>query len=152
MRAAHLFAQRSTCPRGRVGAVLVVNKRIIAHGYNGAPPDMPHCDEVGCEELTLHKYTKVDETTMTFDPVELGCQRTVHAEANVIAYAARVGVPVEGSFMFSTHSPCRKCMELAASAGVIKIIYDKTYRATPFELAPAMGIIVVGKEGIDNVL
>jgi hypothetical protein len=40
-------------------------------------------------------------------------------------------------------------MELASCAGVVEIIYDKKYRATPFELAPAMGIILVGAEGVD---
>lgn len=150
MRAAHLFAERSTCPRAHVGAVLVANKRIIAHGYNGAPPGMPHCEEAGCEpayQPDVGSGITLEEVVGTY-----GCQRTVHAEANAIAYAARAGVETEDSYMFCTHSPCRKCLELASSAGIVEIIYDKTYRATPFDLAVEMGIILVGKEGMDNVL
>ena len=156
MRAAHLFAERSTCPRAHVGAVLVANKRIIAHGYNGAPPGMPHCEDVGCEELHLDSVMLRREHGTEFitdDHIYVeGCIRTVHAEANAIAYAARAGVETEDSYMFCTHSPCRKCLELASSAGIVEIIYDKPYRATPFELASEMGITLVGKEGIDNVL
>jgi len=149
MRAAHLFAERSTCNRGHVGAVLVANRRIIAHGYNGAPPGMPHCTDVGCECVTVEVHPHGPEDLGVVEGWVEGCQRTVHAEANAIAYAAKAGVETEGSYMFCTHSPCRKCMELAACAGVVEIIYDKPYRATPFELAPSMGIIIVGREGLD---
>lgn len=145
MRTAHLFAERSTCPRAHVGAVLVSDKRIIAHGYNGAPPGLPHCDEIGCEELILWEPGQLNMADGR--EINLGCQRTVHAEANTIAYAARAGICTEGSFLFCTHSPCRKCVELIASAGIAEIIYDKKYRATPWELIDELGIIVVGREG-----
>lgn len=143
MRTAHLFAERSTCPRGHVGAVLVANKRIISTGYNGSPPGMPHCDEVGCEAIQV-----IGELDVLLNDLikDFGCQRTVHAEANAIAYAARHGIETEGSFLFCTHSPCRKCLELAASAGIVEIIYDKPYRATPWALAEELGIVLVGRE------
>jgi dCMP deaminase len=40
-------ALRSTCDRGRSGAVLVKENRIIATGYVGSPPGMPHCYDQG---------------------------------------------------------------------------------------------------------
>ncbi len=43
-----LVAQRSTCIRRRVGAVIVKDKNILATGYNGAPRGLAHCEEVGC--------------------------------------------------------------------------------------------------------
>lgn len=145
MRTAHLFAERSTCNRGKVGAVLVANRRIIAHGYNGAPPGLPHCEEVGCEELTLYEHPD-DNPADHWAKVELGCQRTVHAEANALAYAARHGIATEGAYLFCTYSPCRKCLELCASAGIAEIIYDKPYRATPWDLAVDLAIPIQGKE------
>src|SRR4030042_3172472 len=48
MSIAQLVAQRSTCLRRQVGAVLVKNKRILATGYNGAPSGIIHCSEKGC--------------------------------------------------------------------------------------------------------
>lgn len=163
MRTAHLFAERSTCPRAHVGAVLVQHRRIIAHGYNGAPPGLPHCTEVGCTE-TLHEEIErfalgdlmgeggvrntAEEVVRRLKEkiTDNGCQRTVHAEANAIAYAARAGLKTEGAILFCTHSPCRKCLELCASAGVIEIVYDKKYRATPWDLAKELGIPVLGRE------
>ncbi len=93
-------AKRATCPRAAVGCVLVFDKRILATGYNGAPPLMPHCEEVGCRMEDGH------------------CTRTVHAEANAIAQAARYGISVAGSTAYVTHTPCLRCQQLLQSAGV----------------------------------
>ena len=45
---ANLVSKRSTCLRRNVGAVVVKNKHILATGYNGAPKNITHCEEVGC--------------------------------------------------------------------------------------------------------
>jgi dCMP deaminase len=146
MRTAHLFAERATCKRGKVGAVLVKDDRIISTGYNGAPPGMPHCTDVGCDELIL--FEKIPGILMPqFEPVELGCQRTIHAEANVLLYAARHGIPTEGAHLYCTYSPCERCALLLANAGIKKLIYDKPYRATPWQLIKELGIKVKGREG-----
>lgn len=142
MQTAHLFAERSTCNRGQVGAVLVKDDRIISTGYNGAPPGMPHCTEVGCDELVLFEHHQISESEQEFTKVELGCQRTIHAEANVLLYSARHGISTEGSCLYCTHSPCEKCVLLLANAGITRIVYDKEYRATPWQLIEQLGIRV----------
>ena len=43
LRIAKLVAQRSTCIRRQVGAVIVRENRILATGYNGAPNGVAHC-------------------------------------------------------------------------------------------------------------
>ena len=48
MDIARIVATRSTCLRRRVGALLVLEKRILATGYNGAPSGLRHCEEAGC--------------------------------------------------------------------------------------------------------
>lgn len=112
MGTAKLWAGRSTCQRGHVGAVLVVDGRQVASGYNGAPPGHPHCTDIGCD---IH-------------PEVAGCQRSIHAEANAIAFAARHGVPIQGATLYCTAGPCLKCAQLILSAGIAEVIYDVPYR------------------------
>ena len=128
---AELVARRSTCLRGNVGCVLVNDRRVVSMGYNGSPPGMDECLDVGCLEI---------------EGVE-GCTRTIHAEANALIFAARMGIPTAGCFMYATHSPCLHCAMLAKTAGVTVICYDKEYRATPWELLTEMQIEMRGWDG-----
>jgi dCMP deaminase len=104
-------AKRSTCSRLQVGAVAVRDGRILATGYNGAPTHWKHCDHT----------EKPDER----------CTISVHAEANVVAMAARFGIPLDGATIYITHSPCDGCMRLMRNAGIAKIVYDKEYGTPP---------------------
>lgn len=110
MQIAHLVASRATCDRKHVGAVLVLEKRVIATGYNGSAPGMPHCDTVG------------------HDMDEGHCVRTIHAEANAIAQAARFGMALHGSVLFVNTFPCWPCFKLVVSSGVKSVFYDDNYR------------------------
>ena len=111
---AQVLRTQSTCKRGKVGAVLVRDRRIIATGYNGSPPGMPHCIELGCD---------VDANDHTS-----GCRRTIHAEANVIYFAARHGVCTKGSTLYCTHGPCLKCAQAILAAGIICVVFQTPYR------------------------
>ena len=75
-------AERSTCPRAKVGAVIVRDRNILATGYNGSPAGLPHCLDDGC--LIYRSQTPSGET-------EENCFRTIHAEINAIAQAAKNG-------------------------------------------------------------
>jgi len=112
IRTAELWALRSTCFKPN-GAVLARDGRIIAIGYNGSPAGHPHCLDVGCEEGP-----------------DGGCQRTLHAEANAIAMAARFGVSTEGSIMYCTSSPCPMCAKLLINAGIKEFYFRTLYRIT----------------------
>lgn len=112
MDIARLVATRATCDRLHVGAVLVADKRVLSTGYNGSLKGEPHCDDVG------HLM------------VGGGCVRTVHAEANAIAHAARSGVRLDGATLYVTHRPCFACLKLVRSAGISRIVYGEEYRGT----------------------
>ena len=45
---------RSTCIRRRIGAVLVLDNRILATGYNGSPSGTRHCVDIGCLRQQLN--------------------------------------------------------------------------------------------------
>ena len=48
LKMAYLVAERSTCLRHHVGAVIVRNKRLLTTGYNGAASGVKDCRELGC--------------------------------------------------------------------------------------------------------
>jgi dCMP deaminase len=93
-------------------------------GYNGAPSGMPHCDPEICNP---------DEP----------CTRTVHAEANAIAFAAKKGIETEGATLYTTASPCNDCAKLLINAGIKRVIFWERYRdASPMNLLMAAGVKV----------
>ena len=110
MNIADQVATRSTCDRKHVGAVIVRNRTILSTGYNGSVRGAPHCDDVGHDMEHDH------------------CVRTVHAEANAIAQAARNGVNIDNSEIFITASPCLTCFKLAANSGIRAVHYMEFYR------------------------
>ena len=123
MDIAFVVAQRSTCDRAHVGAVLVRDRRILTTGYNGAPAGLPHCDEVGHLMEEGH------------------CVRTIHAEANAIIQAAKNGTHVDGAFIYVTASPCWSCFKMIANAGIRRIVFGEFYRDERiFEVAQALGM------------
>ena len=125
MRVAMLVALRGTCNRLQVGAVIAIDGRIISTGYVGAPAGMPHCSPETCN-------------------VSSPCTRTMHAEANAIAWAARKGLPTEGATLYATHSPCHDvCAKLIINAGIKRVVYGTEYRKTEgIELLRSVGIVV----------
>lgn len=148
---AGLLAQRSTCTRGHVGALIVVDKRPAGGGYNGAPSGLPECIEVGCDELTLCEvsYQDIEGTDIKEriqEPVELGCQRAVHAELNAIAWAARHGVATKGATMYCTHASCGPCAKAIVAAGFKRFVYKKSYRAERLDILLDGGLTVLWHE------
>ncbi len=110
MNIAREAATRSTCDRKNVGAVIVRERTILSTGYNGSIRGMPHCDEVGHLIENGH------------------CVGTIHAEANAIIQAAKNGVNINGSEMYTTASPCWTCFKLIANSGIRRIYYGEFYR------------------------
>jgi dCMP deaminase len=84
-----MVGSRGTCDRGRSGAIIVKDKRILSTGYVGAPAGLPSCDEIGHE---MHTVINEDGTESRH------CIRTSHAEQNAINNAARIGVAIEGRY------------------------------------------------------
>lgn len=113
-----LVARRSTCLRRSVGAVLVIDKRILATGYNGAPSGLKHCSEVGC----LRKKMNISSG----ERHEL-C-RGLHAEQNAIIQSALHGVSARGATLYCTNHPCIICAKMIINAGIARVVYKDGYQ------------------------
>jgi len=117
-------AERSTCLRAKVGAVIVRDRSILATGYNGAPAGMPHCLDAGCLIYT----SKTPDGN-----VEENCFRTIHAEINAIAQAARNGTRIDGADIYVTHTPCIHCFKTLVNTGIKRMFYDRPYKLETLE-------------------
>src|SRR4051812_2886942 len=106
-RISEVVATRATCPRKKVGAVIVRDRTILTTGYNGSPRGLPHCIDVGCD---LQKLGDRES-----------CVRTIHAEANAVYQAAREGARLQGSTIYCTASPCYDCMKMLMNVGIARI-------------------------------
>jgi dCMP deaminase len=129
-------AERSTCKRAKVGAVIVHDKNILATGYNGAPAGLAHCTEVGC---------LIYESKTPSGDIEENCYRTIHAEINAIAQAAKNGVSIRDAAIYVTHTPCIHCMKVLINTGIKQIFYERDYKATTVRDLLASTDVVIKK-------
>lgn len=124
MTITHQVAERSTCNRAKVGAVIVRDKNILATGYNGAPAGMPHCTDVGC---------LIYESKTPNGDIEENCFRTIHAEMNAIAQAAKNGSTIKDASIYITHTPCIHCLKVLVNTGIKNIYYEVPYKLHTLE-------------------
>lgn len=112
LKLAMLASERSTCPRMHVGCVLVKDKFVLATGYNGSLPGLPHCDDVGCLIVDNH------------------CVRTNHAEINALTQAATHGVNLKGSTAYITNMSCTTCAKALIASGIKRVVVFSDYHDT----------------------
>lgn len=120
MHIADAMSQRGTCNRLKVGAVLSREGRVLSTGYNGNVAGSEHCDHSDGEP----------------------CQTAVHAEENVLYFAAKHGVKTDGAELFVTHLPCYRCSRGLINAGISKVTYLNEYR-------DISGLNLLLKSGVD---
>ena len=102
------ISELSYAKRKKVGAIIVKDTMIISDGYNGTPTGFDN----ECEDP--------DGNTKWF---------TLHAEANAITKLVRYsGLPVDGSTLYITLSPCKECCKLILQAGIKNVYYSEEYR------------------------
>ena len=131
MKIAYLVAERSTCRRHHVGAVIVRDKRMLTSGYNGAAAGTKDCLEKGClrNEMNIPSGTRHEIC------------RAIHAEQNAIIQAGLHGIRTEGATLYCTHSPCILCAKMIANAKIKKVVTSGKYADEQFkELFNEVGI------------
>ena len=117
MKLAWLVAERSTCVRHHVGAVIVRDKRILTTGYNGAASGTKDCLELGClrNQLNIPSGTRHEIC------------RAIHAEQNAIIQAGTHGININGGTLYCTHSPCILCAKMIANAKIKRVVMSIEY-------------------------
>jgi dCMP deaminase len=121
MRIAMAVRARADCTGNRVGAVLVLDRRVVATGYNGTPENMPNCTAGGCHRCANRdKYPSGTAYDLCI---------CVHAEQNALIAAARFGIAIGGATVYSTMRPCFGCTKelLQAQTHAVYYLHDWTH-------------------------
>ena len=135
MGLANQVAERTTCLRRGVGAIIVKDRRILATGYNGVPTGLAHCAETGCLRQQLGVPSGQRHEIC----------RGLHAEQNAIIQAAKIGVSTEGCTIYITLQPCVICAKMLVNAGIVRIVHKGEY---PDELSRS----ILEEAGIEIVV
>lgn len=111
---ARLLSNRSTCPRGKVGAFIIDEfNNPVSAGFNGAPRKAPGdlCNINICDR----DFKKIASGTS----IEIGCH---HAEMNAICNAAKKGISLKSCTIIISTNPCLSCAKMIHHAGLLRVV------------------------------
>lgn len=108
-------AQRADCTRRQVGAVLVIDNRVVSTGYNGAPAGDAGCASAGACPRGKLTY---DQQPANVGYSGGGCI-AIHAEHNAILYAYR---DLSDATMYCTDEPCVDCERFIRGAKIKRVV------------------------------
>jgi dCMP deaminase len=90
-------------------------------------------------------YAVGDPRANFFQGVELELSTAAHAEAALIAQAARDGRATRGATLYVTDFPCPPCAKLIANAGIATLYYRRGYAVLDGrDVLEAAGVEIVG--------
>ena len=119
------IADQSECLSRKVGAIITIEDRIVAEGWNSPPKKCLPTDCMRCNAAD-HVSGKHLEKAL--------CQ---HAEQGAIATAAYLGISIKGGVMYCTTKPCAQCASLIVHSGIKEVLYiedyDSNYTSLIFE-------------------
>lgn len=119
------FARHAACKSKdstQVGAVLVGPEgEVRLTAYNGPPRGVADLPE-RFERPAKYLYAS-------------------HAEANLVAFAAREGIRTKGCTVFVTHHPCASCARTLIQAGVVRVVYGGGKTSMPDEEFAAAAVM-----------
>jgi len=117
MSIARVAASRSNCVKRKIGAVITIDRRIVATGYNGTPRGVRNCNEGGCPRCNA------------FGESGQGLSECIcsHGEENAIVQSAYHGVSVRGGTIYTTMSPCLQCTKMIVNSGITAVVYNGDY-------------------------
>lgn len=116
MQIARTLSGLSKCVSKKVGCVIVKDRRMICAGYNGTPSGHVNCNHVfdpdNFNRIKHHDFSERFE---------------IHAEMNAINFAAKEGISVKGTTLYTTLQPCTQCVKNLIQTGIKKIVFSDVY-------------------------
>lgn len=128
MALAKLAATRSGCNSRPTGAVIVINNRVIATGYNGSLPGQLQCTDSGKGFCVRRSIERDDSGEKKYRDCI-----SIHAEQNAINQLAVCGGDPKGADLYCTLFPCIHCLKNMASVGIRRVYYEMPYESDDSE-------------------
>lgn len=115
MKQAFVAAEHSSDWWRHIGAVIVRDGEVVLVGYNKHLPT-EHAPYFYNDVRSLFSKGKYFELVSS-----------IHAEAMIIAEAAKKGIPLKSTDMYVTTFPCPVCAKQIAQAGIKRLFYSGDY-------------------------
>lgn len=112
---AFIQAGRSSDWWRHVGSIIIKDGEVLFAGYNKHLPS------------NSEQYKNSDPRITFISGVGIEFSSSIHAEAGLIAHAAKKGVSLDGAEIYVTTFPCPICAKQIAEAGIKKVYYAKGY-------------------------
>jgi dCMP deaminase len=148
MGVAEITAQRTTCLRRAVGAVLLNDKgHVLSTGYNGVAAGMAHCNEtvyVSGPPTVKHEfgdkatYPNACPGAQSPSGTNLDGCHALHAEQNALLQCRDV-YAIHTAYV--TTAPCITCTKLFMNTGCKRIVFKEDYPTSGSELWAKTGKI-----------
>lgn len=132
MRQAVEISKKSPDWWRQIGAIAIKDGKATISAYNRPLPDEYVWDELGDPRSNFDAGERID------------LSKILHAEAGVVAEAARRGISLEGASLYVTTFPCPVCAKSVAAAGIKKVYYSKGYSLLDAEeILKAFGVEII---------
>ena len=132
MSAAQDLSKKSPDWWRQIGAVLARGGKVILSGYNRPMPSEYSVGAFGDPRSNFDAGERID------------LSKFIHAEAGLIAEAAKRGIALEGASIYVTTFPCPVCAKSVALSGIKKVYYSKGYSLLDAEdILRAYGVEIV---------
>ena len=116
LRRACRLCPHSSCGY-KVGCVAVTTSNKVIQSYNETLPGEVHCQSGECVREKMGYIGG--------QRIEIVC--SLHAEASVVAKAAKAGVSLKAAKVFVTTFPCYICSKLLVKTGIGRLYYMSKY-------------------------
>ena len=116
----------------QIGAVLVKGRKVQLRAYNRHFPSNGTSGIMG-DPRSNFDYGEQPEIYLS-----------IHAEADIIAQAARRGLSLKGADIFVTTFPCPNCARLLVRAGIRRLFYARGYsKLDAEEILKSAGVEII---------
>lgn len=121
------IATEGSCIKKLVGCRIVLGEEVLVEAPNERP------GKETCLDGKCYRCLASKQFAHGRDHDLCSC---LHAEQNAISAAARKGIALEGSWLYSSYQPCLSCLKLIVGAGISAVRYAEAWEIPVVEEVP----------------